>query len=241
MSETFSVVGTRIAQPDGPAKATGEAKFAGDIQMPGMLVAKVLRSPHAHALVKHIDTTEAEKLPGVVAIITPDDIAEWNTFDRGMKDQPLVSGYRVPPEEGVVNRRARHFGDAVAALAAVDEHVAEEALSLLRVEYEVLPFVLTAEEAMEQGAPQVSAEAPGNVGKHLNYPFPEGDVDQALRDADLVVEGRFKLPKQEHCTQETAAAVAYVDAGGRLNVYSQCQLAHLARRELAHIFKMPVR
>jgi xanthine dehydrogenase molybdenum-binding subunit len=241
MSETFSVVGTRIAQPDGPAKATGEAKFAGDIQMPGMLVAKVLRSPHAHALVKHIDTSLAEKLPGVAAIITPDDIAEWNTFDRGMKDQPLVSGYRVPPEEGVVNRRARHYGDAVAALAAVDEHVAEEALSLLRVEYEVLPFVLTAEAAMEQGAEQVSPEAPGNVGKHLNYPFPEGDVDQALREADLVVEGRFKLPKQEHCTQETAAAVAYVDAGGRLNVYSQCQLAHLARRELAHIFKMPVR
>ncbi len=241
MSERFSVVGTRIAQPDAPAKATGEAKFAGDIQMPGTLVAKVLRSPYPHALVKGVDTSAACALPGVIAVLTPDDIGEWNTFDRGMKDQPLVSGYRVPPEEGVVNRHARHYGDAVAAVAAVDEHTAEEALALLQVEYEQLPFVLDAESALQPGAPQISAEAPGNIAKHFDYLFPEGDVDAALAEADLVVEGTFKLPKQEHCTQETAACLAYVDAAGRVNVWSQSQLAHLARRELAHIFKIPVR
>jgi xanthine dehydrogenase molybdenum-binding subunit len=240
MSSTFSVVGTRIAQPDGPAKATGQAAFAGDIRMPGMLIAKVLRSPYPHAIVKSIDTAAALALPGVAYVLTPDDVGEWNTFDRGMKDMPLVSGYRVPPEEAVVNRRARHYGDPIAAVAAVNEHVAEEALSLLRVEYERLPFVLDAGPAMAAGAPQVSPEAPGNVGKHLGYPFPEGDVDKALAEADLVLEGDYKTGKQEHCTQETAAAVAFVDAAGRLNVWSQSQLAHLARRELAHIFKMPV-
>ena len=241
MGETFSVVGTRISQPDGPAKATGEAKFAGDIQMPGMLIAKVLRSPHANAIVKHVDTSAALRLPGVAAVITPDDISEWNTFDRGMKDKPLVEGYSVPPEEAVVNSHARHYGDPVAAVAAVNEHVAEEALSLLRVEYEVLPFVLDASPAMEPGAPCISDLAENNVAKHLNYPFPEGDVDAALKEAHLVVEGTFKTGKQEHCTQETAACVAFLDAAGRLNVWSQCQLAHLARRELASIFKMPVR
>ena len=241
MGETFSVVGTRISQPDGPAKATGEAKFAGDIQMPGMLIAKVLRSPHAHAIVKHVDTSAALRLPGVAAVITPDDISEWDTFDRGMKDKPLVEGYSVPPEEAVVNRHARHYGDPVAAVAAVNEHVAEEALSLLRVDYEILPFVLDAGPAMEPGAPCISDLAENNVAKQLNYPFPEGDVDAALKEAHLVVEGTFKTGKQEHCTQETAACVAFLDAAGRLNVWSQCQLAHLARRELASIFKMPVR
>lgn len=241
MPEAFSVVGQRISQPDGPAKATGEARFVADIQLPGMLFAKILRSPHPHALVRHIDTSRAAALPGVAAILTPDDCSEWNTFDRGMKDKPLIEGYLVPPEEAVVNRRARHFGDAIAAVAAVDEHVAEQALLLLDVDYEVLSFVTDAEEAMLPGAPQISEVAPGNVAKHFSYAFPEGNADQALSDADLVVEGTFRTPRQEHCTQETAACIAYVDAGGRLNVWSQSQLAHLARRELAHIFKMPVR
>lgn len=238
----LSVVGSRIPQPDGPAKATGEAKFAGDISLPGMLIGKVLRSPHANARVKSIDTSKAAALPGVACILTPDDVTEWNTYDRGMKDMPLIAGgYRIPPEEAIVNRYPRHHGDAVAAVAAVDEHVAEEALSLLEVEYEELPFVLDPEEAVKSGAPQVSPEAPGNIGKHLSYPFPWGDPDRALAEADLVVEGTFRTPKQEHCTQETAASVAFLDSAGRLNVYSQCQLAHLARRELAHIFKLPVR
>ncbi|NLG67510.1 MAG: hypothetical protein GX536_07355, partial [Actinobacteria bacterium] len=149
----FSVVGTRIRQPDGPAKATGEAKFAGDISLPGMLIGKILRSPYPHAIVKSIDTSKAEALPGVMVVLTPDNVAEWNGFDRGMKDMPLVAGgYRVPPEEAVVNKVARHYGDAIAAVAAVDEHTAEEAIELLEVEYEVLPFVLDAEEAMQPGA-----------------------------------------------------------------------------------------
>ena len=241
MNEEFSVVGKRIRQPDGPAKATGEAKFVGDLRMPGMLIAKVLRSPHAHARVAAIDTSRAEALPGVAAVLTPDDLEDWSGFDRGMKDMPLVAGgYRIPPEEQVVNRVARHYGDAVAAVAAVNEHIAEEAHSLLEVEYEVLPFVLNAEEALRSGAPQVTEAAPGNIGKHLSYPYPEGDVDQALAEADLVVEGEFQTTKQDHCTQETAACLAYVDASGRLNVWSQCQLAHLARRELANIFNLPV-
>jgi xanthine dehydrogenase molybdenum-binding subunit len=241
MSHEHSVVGTRIVQPDAPAKATGQAKFAGDIHLPGMLAAKALRCPYPHAEIEHIDTSKAEELPGVVTVLTPRDIEEWNTFDRGMKDKPLVAGYRVPPEEGVVNRRARHYGDPVAAVAAVNEHIAEEALSLIEIEYTQLPFVIDAEAAIQPGAPQISENAERNIAKHLTYPFPEGDVEKALKEADLVVEGAFSAGKQEHCTQETAACVAYVDAGGRLNVWSQCQLAHLARRELAHIFKIPVR
>jgi len=237
MSQELSVVGKRITQPDAAAKATGTAMYASDIKMPGM----VLRSPYPHARIKKIDKSKAEKLPGVEAVITPQDVAQWQGFDRGLKDLPMVAGgYTVPPEEHVLNERARHFGDAIAAVAAVNEHVAEEALELIEVEYEKLPFVIDPEEAMKPGAPRISESAEGNIAKHLSYPFPEGDVEKGFREADCIVEGTFSTTKQEHCTAETAAAVAYLDVSGRLNIWSQCQLPHMARREIAHIFNMPV-
>ncbi len=241
MSRELSVVGKRITQPDAAAKATGAAMYAGDLLMPGMLIGKVLRSPYPHARIKRIDKSKAEKLPGVEAVITPEDVAQWKPFDRGLKDLPMIAGgYLVPPDEHILNERARHFGDAIAAVAATNEHIAEEALELIEVEYEGLPFVIDPEEAMKPGAPQISPFAEGNIGKHLTYPFPEGDVEKAFREADCIVEGTFSTTKQEHCTAETAAAVAYLDVDGRLNVWSQCQLAHMARREIAHIFNLPV-
>lgn len=241
MSQKLSVVGKRITQPDAAAKATGAAIYAGDLQMTGMLIGQVLRSPYPHARITRIDKSKAEKLPGVEAVITPEDVAQWKPFDRGLKDLPMVSGgYLVPPDEHILNERVRHFGDAVAAVAAINEHIAEEALELIEVEYEELPFVIDPEEAMKPGAPQISDFAEGNIGKHLSYPFPEGDVEKGFREADCIVEGTFHTTKQEHCTAETAAAVAYLDVSGRLNIWSQCQLAHLARREIAHIFNLPV-
>jgi len=241
MSQEFSVVGKRITQPDAAAKATGTAIYASDIKLPGMLVGKVLRSPYPHARIKRIDKSNAKKLPGVEAVITPEDVAQWKGFDRGLKDMPMIAGgYLVPPDEHILNERARHFGDAIAAVAAINEHIAEEALELIEVEYEKLPFVIDPEEAMKPGAPRISDFAEGNIGKHLSYPFPEGDVEKGFREADCIVEGTFSTTKQEHCTAETAAAVAYLDVDGRLNVWSQCQLAHMARREIAHIFNLPV-
>jgi len=241
MSQELSVVGKRITQPDAAAKATGATIYAGDLKMPGMLIGKVLRSPYPHAKIKRIDKSKAEKLPGVEAVITPEDVAQWKPFDRGLKDLPMISGgYLVPPDEHILNERVRHFGDAVTAVAAINEHIAEEALELIEVEYEELPFVIDPEEAMKPGAPQISDFAEGNIGKHLSYPFPEGDVEKGFREADCIVEGTFSTTKQEHCTAETAAAVAYLDVSRRINIWSQCQLAHMARREIAHIFNMPV-
>ena len=241
MIRKLSVVGRRIIQPDAAAKATGEALYASDITIPGMLIGKVLRSPYPHARIKRIDRSKAEKLPGVEAVITPEDTAQWKKFDRGLKDLPMIAGgYIVPPDEGILNERARHFGDAIAAVAAVNEHTAEEALELIEVEYEELSFVIDPEEAMKPGAPQISDFAEGNIGKHMSYPFAEGDVEKAFREADCIVEAAFGTTKQEHCTAETAAAVASLDISGRLTVWSQCQLAHMARREIAHIFNMPV-
>jgi xanthine dehydrogenase molybdenum-binding subunit len=241
VSQEFSAVGKRIAQRDGPAKATGAAQYAGDMEMPGMLIGKVLRSPHPHARVKRVDKSEAERLPGVEIVLAPEDIALWNGYDRGFKDIPMMpGGYVQEASEHILTDRARHFGDAVAAVAAVNDHVAEEALDLIKVDYEVLPFVLDPEEAMKPGAPRVQDSAERNVGRHMHYPLKEGDVEKGFAESDCLVEGTFQTTKQAHCTMETAAAVAYLDPGGRLKIWSQCQLAHLARRELAHIFNMPV-
>ena len=235
------VVGRRIAQPEAVAKATGEAIYVTDIQVPGMLIGKVLRSPYAHARVKRIDKSKAERLPGVVVVLGPDDVSEYRGYDRGLKDLPMIAGgYTIPPDERVLNPVARHQGDAVAAVAAVDERTAERAIELLEVAWEPLPFVLDAKAAKAPGAPVISPYAPDNVGKHLVYPYPEGDVDKALAESDLVVNGSFVTTKQEPCTEETAAAVAHLDASGRLTVWSQCQLAHMARREIASIFRLTV-
>lgn len=238
---TGDVVGRRIRQPEAIAKATGEAKYVTDIKIPGMLIGKVLRSPYAHARVKRIDKSKAQSLPGVAVVLGPEDVVQWRGFDRGLKDLPMVAGgYTVPPDEKVLNPVARHVGDAVAAVAAIDDRTANDALELIEIEWEPLPFVIDAKEATLPGAPTISKYAPNNVGKHLTYPYGEGDVDRALADADCVVTGTFSTTKQEPCTEETAAAVAHQDASGRLTVWSQCQLAHMGRREIASIFRLPV-
>jgi len=239
---TGDVIGRRITQPEAVAKATGSMRYVSDLKRPNMLHAKVLRSPHPHARVVRVDTSRARLLPGVECILTPEDVTHWQGFDRGLKDLPMIAGgYTVPPDEHVLNPRARHVGDPVAAVAATSLEIAEQALDLLEVEYEHLPFVLEPEAAMAEDAPQLSEYAQGNVGKRIDYLFPAGDARAALQDAACVVEGNFSTSKQEHCTEETAACVAEVALDGKLTVWSQCQLAHMARRELAHIFNLPVR
>jgi len=235
------VVGRRIVQPEAVTKATGTVRYVSDLSFPGMLHGKVLRSPYPHARVLRVDKRKAEALPGVAVVLGPDDVAGYEGYDRGLKDLPMIAGgYTVPPDERVLNPRARHHGDAVAAVAATSERVAEEALSLIEVEWEPLPFVLTPEAAQGEDAIQVSEYAEHNVGKHIDYTYPEGDVEAALAQADLVVEGTFGTSKQEPCTEETAAALARYDLDGTLTVWSQNQLAHMARREIAHIFGLPV-
>jgi len=239
---THGVVGRRITQPEGVVKATGRACYVSDMKIPGMLHAKLLRSPYPHAKVVHVDKSRAEALPGVEAVLGPDDIGRYEGFDRGLKDLPMIAGgYTVPPDERVLNPRARHVGDAVVAVAAVSERIAEEALDLIGVEYERLPFVLEPEDALKEDAPQISEYADGNVGKRLDYLYPSGDAEAALETAACVVEGTFSTGRQEPCTEEPAACLASYGVDGRLTVWSQCQLAHMARREIAHIFGIPVR
>ena len=142
-------LGQNFARVDGPAKLRGWAQFTGDIEMPGMVYAKVLRSPYTHARLLRVDASRATKLPGVVAVLTRDDLKGMNShFGPVVKDQPVVAIDRV-----------RYVGDIIAAVAAEEKDIAEEALELIKVEYEALPAVFDPAEAMKPGAPILHGES----------------------------------------------------------------------------------
>ncbi|MBI2861064.1 MAG: molybdopterin-dependent oxidoreductase [Chloroflexi bacterium] len=238
MLNELSIVGKRLPQPAAVAKATGTCKYTTDITLPGMLVGMVLRSPNPHARILKIDTSRAESLPGIKAVITRRDVPD-SQYNRSMVDL-LSPGKRPPDDEYVLADKARFVGDAVAAVAAVDEAAAERALELIKVEYEELPAVFDPLEAMMPGAPRIHDYAENNAARHIVFPFKTGDVEQGFREADHVVEATFHTSKQAHSPMESAACIASFDAAGRLTVWSTHQKPFPARTKLAGIFDMPV-
>ena len=207
-----------------------------------MLIGKVLGSPYPHARIVSIDTSRAEKLPGVARVLTRKDVLPEKKFAGGLMNVPS-SGKTIPPEfidRAIFNDKARHLGDAIAAVAAIDEAVAEEAVNLIEVEYEQLPPVFDPVEAIKPRAPLVHDSAAGNIAHHMVSAFVEGDVDRAFVEADCVVESDFYTTKQAPCPIETATAMASFGPDGRLTIWSQCQLPHLAKESLADILGMPI-
>jgi xanthine dehydrogenase molybdenum-binding subunit len=242
MGREFSVVGKRLPRVDALEKVTGTAKFAGDLKLPGVLVGKVLRSPYAHAKIKKIDTSKAESLPGVVTVITLQDIVPKRAFIGSYGELPMIS-YGAQPnlaDQYVLTDKARFVGDPVAAVAATSENIALEALKFIDVEYERLPAVFDAVEATKEGAPKIHEGAEGNIAVHWISPLSKGDVEKGFREADCIVEGTFCTTKQMHGHIEPATAIAQFDITGRLTVWSQTQQPHPARRQLAYLFDMPV-
>ncbi len=242
MSQEFSVVGKRLPRADAVERATGTAKFAGDIKLPEMLIGKVLRSPYPHAKILKIDKSKAEKLPGVEAVISLEDIEPRKQFTVSFADLPLSPRGPMPEraDQYVLTDKARFIGDPVAAVAAINESVAQEAIELIEVEYEPLPAVFDPIEAMKSGAPRIHERAERNIALHAVCPTSQGDMEKGFQEADLIVEDTYHTTKQAHCQLESATTVASFDASGRLTIWSQCQMPHPARRSLAHIFDIPV-
>ncbi|MEM9803193.1 MAG: molybdopterin cofactor-binding domain-containing protein [Planctomycetota bacterium] len=223
--ETFRVVGKSHRKIDGIAKATGEAVYTDDIQLPGMLHAKTLRSPHAHATIVSIDTTRAEALPGVHAVITG-------------KDLPIQYGVIpwTPDETALCVDKVRFIGDEVAAVAAIDEDTANRALELIDVEYEPLHAYLDPEEALERDEPQIHQNRKqNNVSKHVELDF--GDVDGARESADVVLEGEYSFHGSTHTAIEPHCAVAKVSPDGVLTLWSATQISHYVHRALARVLE----
>jgi CO/xanthine dehydrogenase Mo-binding subunit len=215
--QEFKVVGTRVNRPDGVDKVTGRAKFGADTFAPGQLVGLTLRSPHAHAKIKKIDTSRAEKLQGVKAVLTAEDLPDLTGDDSENFD--IL-------ENCMARDRALYHGHAVAAVAAIDASTAKKALKLIKVTYEKLPHVTDVDKAMEPDAPIVQ---PRNLqdGKPSNisgrYEFGHGDIEAGLKDADVVVEKSFKTEQTHQGYIEPHACLASVspDGTGELWVTTQ--------------------
>lgn len=222
----YSVIGKSYVGPDVPPKATGQAKFIDDLALPGMLFGRILHCPHPHARIVSIDTSEALKLPGVVSVITGADLA---TRKYGLA--PNVIADRDP----LVRDRARYPGEEVAALAAVDEDTAEEALDLIRVEYEALPAVFEPEEAMKPGAPAVGDD--GNICGRVAYQT--GDPSGAFEQADHVREDNFSVEAVTHAAIEPHGALASFDPLGNLTLWTSTQTATWVRSVLAPVIGIP--
>ncbi len=224
----FSVVGKRCARVDAKEKVLGRAKYAADYSLPGMLWCKILRAPYAHARILHIDTSRAERLPGVRGVITGKDFGGWTWgFMPDTRDEPPLAFDKV-----------RYLYEGVAAVAAIDEETAEEACQLIRVDYEELPGVFDVEEAIKPGAPVVHDYRPNNISVEYHYHF--GDVEKAFAESYLVREDRFETGRVTRGYLEPPASLAYYDPAGYITVWPAKQSPYFHYRHLAACFKVPL-
>ena len=239
----MSAVGSDVPRVDGNAKVSGSAQYTADIELPGMLHAKALRSPHPHAKLVSVDVSKAAALPGVIAVVTRDDLEGLNPYYGAVvEDQPVLAIERV-----------RCVGDIVAAVAAEEREIAEEAVELIEVEYEPLPAVFDVVEAAAPDAPiihgerfetqaaifreQLNLNAGGNVCSVFRAA--DGDVDAGFAEADGIFENTYRMPPVQHGHIEPHVATAVWESPNRLVVHTPCQNAVGLQEQLARIFDLP--
>jgi 4-hydroxybenzoyl-CoA reductase alpha subunit len=224
----YAVINTRAPRLDAPAKATGRAKYIDDMTLPGMLYGALLQSPLAHAKILNIDTSKARRLPGVKAVVTAEDAG-------------LVH-YGVSParydETLFCHEKVRYVGDEIAAVAAVDLETALEAISRIKVDYEELPAVFTAEEALAEGAPQLHDKYPRNLCAEVHQEF--GDVEAAFKKCDLIRTDVFRNKRQDAAFLEPNGCIADYDLSGYLTLYSSTQVPHYVQRTAAMVLGLPI-
>ena len=246
-SKAYNVVGTRPVRPDGADKVTGRALYGADFDAAGLLHGKILRSPHAHARIKSIDTSRAEAAPGVLAVVTGRDLptAEDKVIDMGEGPANL----KHLRDNVLATDKALYQGHAIAAVAASSPHDAEEALALIDVEYEVLPAVLTAPDGMRDDAPLLhdslltqelgeATDRHSNVAEHFQHS--KGDIEAGFAQADVVVEREFNTETVHQGYIEPHVATALWNNDGRLHIWCSTQGAFTARDAVAQILDVPV-
>jgi CO/xanthine dehydrogenase Mo-binding subunit len=245
MTRDYKVAGTDARRVDAIEKVTGKALYTGDLQLPGLAYAKILRSPIAHARLVKVDASKANQLTGVVATLTRDDITQFNyKYGATYKDQCIVAVDKV-----------RYVGDPVAAVLADDPAIADQALELIEVDYEELPKVTSIEEATAPGAALVHegdvarAELRGSVygaperfkGTNVCYylGFDRDDVNKGFAQSDFIYEDTFRFQKVQHYSLEAHVNIAHYD-GEKLTVWSSCQDPFTLRDHLSGIFRLPL-
>ncbi|MCZ6679960.1 MAG: xanthine dehydrogenase family protein molybdopterin-binding subunit [Candidatus Poribacteria bacterium] len=243
----YKVIGTRPIRHDGVDKVTGRALYGADFQIVGLLHGRMLRSPHAHARIKSIDTSRAEAYPGVKAVVTAKDfpgagdaivdLGEGAVSLKHLQDNVLASN------------KALYKGHQVAAVAAIDPHTAEEALELIDVDYEVLPPVINVRNAMKEDAPLLhedlrtdemgeKSEKPSNIASHFQHK--KGDLDKGFAEADVVIEHEFTTATVHQGYIEPHNATALYNPDGQLTIWCSTQGAFTVRAQVSEILQMPV-
>ncbi len=223
----MSIIGKPLPRKDAPAKSTGSATYAGDIYLPGMLRGKALRSEYPHAKILSINTDQAKKAPGVYCVLTAKDIPGINRFGISIQDQPVLA-------ENIVRMK----GDAIALVAAETLEQAEEAIRLIKVDYEELPGVYTIEEAMAENAPLVHENVPNNLLQYTHVC--KGDVESGFSKCKFIVEDTYTTQRAEHAYLEPETSVAYYDSTGILNVDTSTQYVFRDRRQIAPVLAIPL-
>ena len=234
----FKWVGTRPIRPDGIPKVTGRAMYGADLKLPGMIYGKILRSPHAHARILSVDTSAAENLPGVKAVMTYKDLPQQK-FDYIGPERVAVNFWHVT-RNIMAREKALYEGHAIAAVAAISNSIAEEAIALIKVEYEVLPHVIDVDEAMAPDAPllfedmitrgiEPAPTKPSNISKRLEFNM--GDVAAGFASADVIIEHEFKTAAVHQAYIEPHGCVARYEADGQGEIWGSSQ-GHFTVRAL---------
>jgi CO/xanthine dehydrogenase Mo-binding subunit len=227
-------IGKSLPRIDALDKVTGKALYSGDLNMKGMLHMKILFAERPHARVKEIRTGKAEAAEGVAAVYTAKDVPV-NEYGLQVKDQPVLCG---PGASKPYTDIVRFVGDQVAVVVAQTEAQAEAAVKLIEVEYEDLPVLSDPKAALRLDAPILHPDR-GDSNVCVHYKIRKGDVEQAFAKADVIVEGEYQTPVQEHAYLQPEAGLAYIDSEGRVTVEAAGQWTHADREAIAHALGLP--
>lgn len=232
----MSSIGKSVPRVDGVAKVCGQAMYVDDYWDKDMLYGGVLRSNCANGLVKKIDTSRAKALSGVEAVVTYADVPA-HRFTTAGHPFHMEGNQRDIPDRQILTQRVRYWGDEIAAVVAVDELTATEALRLIEVEYEEYEPVLTIEDALKAGAPEIHAKTGNIIGESE---FHLGDLDKAFSASPFVFEGDYKTSMVQHCAMENHSAYAYIDNNNKIVVVTSTQIPHLCRHLVGRALGVPV-
>ena len=230
----MSYVGKSVRRVDTVDKVRGQALYPGDINMPDQAYMKILFADRPHAIIKSIDTSNAEAVNGVIGVFTAKDVPV-NEYGQILLDQPVLCG---PGSDKAYADRVRFVGDQVAVVVAETEEIAEKARKLIEVEYEDLPVISDAQNEMGGSTALLHPDHNSNMFHHIK--IRHGDVEAAFKNADVVVEGRYKTPVQEHVFLQPESGIAYIDEDGRVTVVVAGQWIHEEQKEIAHALGLPI-
>ena len=230
----MTVIGKSIPRIDAFGKVTGKTLFPGDINLPNQTFMKILFAGRPHAIIRSIDTSLADALPGVIATYTAKDVPV-NEYGLIYNDQPVLCG---PGSSKPFTDRVRFIGDQVALVIAETEEIADRGRDLIKVEFEDLPVITDMIDSMRDGAPLLHPDKGTNIFCH--YRIRKGDVQAAFEEADVIVEGEYHTPSQEHAYLQPEAGVSYIDEDGRVTVQVAGQWTHEDQQQIAHALNIPV-